>query len=59
MVPAMCKAGLAAGADGLLIEVHPDPQHAMTDGAQSITTEAFAETMTALRKIAAAIDREV
>ena len=45
MVPSMCKASLAAGADGLLIEVHPDPEHALTDGAQSLTTDAFSELM--------------
>jgi len=59
MVPSMCKASLAAGADGLLIEVHPDPEHAMTDGAQSITTEQFAQTMASLRRIAEAVDREL
>jgi 3-deoxy-7-phosphoheptulonate synthase len=59
MVPSMCNASLAAGADGLLIEVHPDPEHAMTDGAQSVTTESFATTMEALRKIASAVDREM
>lgn len=59
MVPAMCKASLAAGADGLLIEVHPDPEHAMTDGAQSITTAAFGQLMTELSRIATAVDREV
>ncbi|MCH7812477.1 MAG: 3-deoxy-7-phosphoheptulonate synthase [Planctomycetes bacterium] len=57
MVPDMCRAAIAAGADGLLIEVHPDPEHAMTDGAQSITPEVFRETMGSLLKIAAAVDR--
>ena len=57
MVPDMCRAAIAAGADGLLIEVHPDPEHAMTDGAQSITPEVFRETMASLLKIAAAVDR--
>jgi 3-deoxy-7-phosphoheptulonate synthase len=55
----MCRAALAAGADGLLIEVHPDPEHALTDGAQSVTTEAFAGIMNDLRRIAAAVDRSV
>ncbi|GJM24851.1 MAG: 3-deoxy-7-phosphoheptulonate synthase [Phycisphaerae bacterium] len=59
MVPSMCKAALAAGADGLLIEVHPDPEHAMTDGAQSLTTEAFAKMMDELKRVAEAVDREV
>ena len=57
LVPDMCRAAVACGADGLLIEVHPDPEHAMTDGAQSITPDVLAETMTTLRRIAAAVDR--
>lgn len=57
MVPAMCRASVAAGADGLLIEVHPDPEHAMTDGAQSITPEVFAKTVGELRRIAEAVGR--
>jgi len=59
MVPAMSRAAVAAGADGLIIEVHPDPEHALTDGAQSITTEAFAKLMEELRPIAEAVGRTV
>jgi 3-deoxy-7-phosphoheptulonate synthase len=59
MVPAMAKAAVAGGADGLMIEVHPDPEHALTDGAQSITPKAFADLMQDLRRVAAAVDREV
>lgn len=58
MVPAMCKAALAAGADGLLVEVHPDPEHALTDGAQSITTATFAQLMSDLKRIAQALGVE-
>lgn len=58
MVPAMCKAALAAGADGLLVEVHPDPEHALTDGAQSITTASFAQLMSDLKRIAQALGVE-
>jgi 3-deoxy-7-phosphoheptulonate synthase len=50
---------VAAGADGLIIEVHNDPEHALTDGAQSITPEQFADMMKAVRRIAQAVDREV
>ena len=57
LVPDMCKASVAAGADGLIIEVHPDPEHAMTDGGQSITPEALTETMQSLRRVAEAVDR--
>ncbi len=59
MVPAMCRAAVAAGADGLLIEVHADPEHALTDGAQSITPRTFAEMMSQLRAIAEAVGRRV
>jgi 3-deoxy-7-phosphoheptulonate synthase len=57
MVASMAKASVAAGADGLLIEVHNDPEHAMTDGAQSITPQVFEELMRDLARIAAAVDR--
>jgi 3-deoxy-7-phosphoheptulonate synthase len=59
LVPAMCRAAVAAGADGLLIECHPDPEHAISDGAQSITPQALAELMPSLRKIAQAVGREM
>ena len=59
MVPSMCRAAVAAGADGLLIEVHGDPERALTDGAQSLTPEVFAATMRELARIATAVDRSV
>jgi 3-deoxy-7-phosphoheptulonate synthase len=59
LVDSMCRAAVAAGADGLIIEVHNDPEHALTDGAQSITPPQFAEMMKAIKRIAAAVDREV
>ena len=58
-VPAMARAAIAAGADGLLIEVHPDPDHAQTDGAQSIRPDQFAELMHQLRQIAPAVGRSI
>jgi len=57
MVPPMSKAAIAGGADGLLIEVHADPEHALTDGAQSITPKVFAELMRDLARVTAAVDR--
>jgi len=57
MVPPMCRAAIAAGADGIIVEVHPDPQHALTDGAQSITCEAFARMMQELAAVAHAVGR--
>jgi 3-deoxy-7-phosphoheptulonate synthase len=59
LVDSMCRASVAAGADGLIIEVHNDPEHALTDGAQSITPPMFKDMMGAIRRIAAAVDREV
>ncbi|HEX4055014.1 MAG TPA: 3-deoxy-7-phosphoheptulonate synthase [Tepidisphaeraceae bacterium] len=59
LVDSMCRAAVAAGADGLIIEVHNDPEHAMTDGAQSITPTQFTEMMRAIARIAPAVDREV
>jgi 3-deoxy-7-phosphoheptulonate synthase len=59
LVDSMCRAAVAAGADGLIIEVHNDPEHAMTDGAQSITPQQFGEMMKSIKRIAAAVDREV
>ena len=59
LVPAMCRAAVAAGADGLLIEMHPDPQHALTDGAQSLTPAVLSETVETLNRIAAAVGRRV
>ena len=53
----MARAAVAAGADGLLIEVHPDPDHALSDGAQSLKPEQFAELVQQLRIIAQAVGR--
>jgi 3-deoxy-7-phosphoheptulonate synthase len=59
LVDSMCRAAVAAGADGLIIEVHNDPEHALTDGAQSITPQQFKDMMAAIKRVAAAVDREV
>jgi 3-deoxy-7-phosphoheptulonate synthase len=53
----MARAAVAAGADGLLVEVHPDPDHAASDGAQTLHPEQFAELMRQARAIAAAVGR--
>jgi 3-deoxy-7-phosphoheptulonate synthase len=58
-VPAMSLAALAAGADGLLIEVHPEPARALSDGAQSLTFEAFAKMYASLRPLATALNMEI
>lgn len=57
LVPAMAKAALAAGADGLLIEVHPNPKEALVDGLQSLTPSDFNRLMNDLRAIAKAVGR--
>ncbi len=59
LVPAMARAAVAAGADGLLIEVHVDPSEALSDGAQSLYPEQFALLMEELRGIAKVIDRGI
>ncbi len=55
----MARASVAAGADGLLIEVHPDPDRALSDGAQSLRPEQFEELMSQLRTIALAVGRTI
>jgi 3-deoxy-7-phosphoheptulonate synthase len=55
LVPAMCAASVAAGADGLIIEVHPDPHKAVSDGAQSLSPDAFEAAMAQSRKVAQAL----
>lgn len=59
MVPAMARAAVAAGADGLLIEVHPDPERALSDGAQSMYPDAFGRMMREVAAIAEVIGRSV
>jgi len=51
LVPPMCSASVAVQADGIIVEVHPDPPNAMSDGAQSLTFSAFEETMKQCGKI--------
>jgi 3-deoxy-7-phosphoheptulonate synthase len=58
-VPAMARAAVAAGADGLIIEVHPHPDQALSDGHQSLSLPEFADLMRAVRVIAGAIGRPV
>jgi 3-deoxy-7-phosphoheptulonate synthase len=58
-VTPMGRAAIAAGADGLIVEVHPDPPRAMSDGAQSLYPEQFREMMEQIRVIARAIGRDV
>lgn len=59
LVAPMAKAAIAAGADGLLIEVHTDPENAMSDGEQSLKPDAFKKLMAELKPIAKAVGREI
>ncbi|MGB9606420.1 MAG: 3-deoxy-7-phosphoheptulonate synthase, partial [Bryobacteraceae bacterium] len=59
MVLPVARAAVAAGADGLLIEVHPEPERALSDGAQSLRPEQFEELMSQLRIIAQAVGRSL
>ena len=56
-VPALARAAIAVGADALMVEVHPDPANALSDGPQSLTFDQFAKTMDGVRAIADALDR--
>jgi len=59
LVPTMSKAAVAAGADGLLLEVHYHPEHALCDGPQSLFPEDFITMMNDLRKVAEAVGRSI
>lgn len=58
-VPAMSRAAVAAGADALIIEIHPDPDNAVSDGRQSLDLKEFADLMVSLRRIAEAMGRTI
>jgi 3-deoxy-7-phosphoheptulonate synthase len=59
LVKSMCQAAVAAGADGVLIEVHPTPDTALCDGPQSLTIENFADCVRGIRAVAEAVGRRV
>jgi 3-deoxy-7-phosphoheptulonate synthase len=59
MVPAMARAAVAAGADGLIMEVHYHPEAALCDGQQSLSPDEFSLLMNELKKIALAIGRSI
>jgi 3-deoxy-7-phosphoheptulonate synthase len=58
LVVSLCKGAVAMGADALLIEVHPNPVEAWSDGAQQVTLEGFAQLMKEIRPLLAAVGRE-
>jgi 3-deoxy-7-phosphoheptulonate synthase len=59
LVPSMAAAAVAAGADGLIIEVHPDPANAASDGGQTLDFAAFEQTMATCRRVAEAVGRQL
>lgn len=59
LVPHICYAAAAAGADGLIIEAHPNPAQALSDGPQALTLESFDKTMKQLERVLAAFDRRL
>jgi 3-deoxy-7-phosphoheptulonate synthase len=58
-VSAVARAGVAAGADGLIVDVHPKPEEALSDGAQSLRPERFADMVGQVRDVARAVGREL
>jgi 3-deoxy-7-phosphoheptulonate synthase len=58
-VAAAAKASVAAGADGLIIEVHPRPTEALSDGAQSLKPKRFAQLVQQMKRVAQALDRDI
>jgi 3-deoxy-7-phosphoheptulonate synthase len=59
LIGPMSRAAVAAGADGLMIEVHPDPSRALSDGEQSLSTAEFASVMTEVRTITSALGMSI
>ena len=55
----MARAAVAAGADGLIVEVHPDPEKALSDGYQSLTPAGFRQMMAECRKMARALEMQM
>ncbi|OAI45566.1 3-deoxy-7-phosphoheptulonate synthase [Planctomycetaceae bacterium SCGC AG-212-F19] len=59
LVATMARASIAAGADGLIVEVHPDPEKALSDGFQALTPPVFRQMMAECRRVAVAVGREM
>jgi len=59
LVPSMALAAVAAGADGIMVEVHPKPEEALSDGPQALLPEVFARMMESLRRVAEAVGRSL
>jgi 3-deoxy-7-phosphoheptulonate synthase len=59
LVTPIARAAIAAGADGVIVEVHCDPEHALSDGAQSLKPDKFAAMVTSIRRVAEAVGRNM
>lgn len=59
LIPSMARAAVAAGADGVVVELHFQPQHALSDGPQALKPDTFTRMMSSLRRVAQAVDREI
>ncbi|HUT83412.1 MAG TPA: 3-deoxy-7-phosphoheptulonate synthase, partial [Thermodesulfobacteriota bacterium] len=59
LIDSMSKAAIAAGADGLMIEVHPSPEDALSDGPQSLRPDRFAKLMEEIKAVARAVGRSI
>jgi 3-deoxy-7-phosphoheptulonate synthase len=59
LVATMARAAVAAGADGLIVEVHPDPENALSDGFQALTPSTYRQMIAECRNVAAAIGRDM
>jgi 3-deoxy-7-phosphoheptulonate synthase len=58
-VPPLARAAVAAGADGIIVEVHPDPEHALSDGPQQLLTAEFADFAGEIRALASLMGRVI
>ncbi len=58
-VPALARAAVAIGADGIIVEIHPDPEKALSDGPQSLTFPQFSEMMVELKRVAEAVGKQI
>ena len=59
LIPPVCRAAVAVGADGLMVEVHPNPEEAFSDGQQSLLPDEFAEMMESVKKYLAVEDKRL
>jgi 3-deoxy-7-phosphoheptulonate synthase len=59
LIPAMSKAAIACGADGIIVEVHPNPEEALSDGFQALTYDAFASLMDQIQPFLSLMNKKI